>query len=78
MLRGPEIAWMMRGIAQCYECFGAIAEARFAIRHKKTRRFSAPGALWAIQDWLRPSAFQGEQHNAPAIAGRCRFFMPLS
>jgi hypothetical protein len=34
--------------------------------------------LWAIQDWLRPSAFQGEQHNAPAIAGRCRFFMPLS
>jgi len=45
---------------------------------KKPGAFQRRVLWWAIQDWLRPSAFQGEQHNAPAIAGRYRFFMPLS
>ena len=65
---------MMRGIAQCYEGFAAIAEARFAIRHKKTRRLSAPGSLVGNTGLAAPFRLGwGNITKEPDIAMRCRF-----
>jgi hypothetical protein len=39
----------------------AFLEPSFTKRHKKTRRFSAPGALWAIQKSNLPLAQLAEK-----------------
>lgn len=52
----------MRGITQCYECFAPIAEACFAIQHKKTRRLSAPDSLVGNTGLAAPFHSRGGIH----------------